>query len=78
MPRSIETTEFIPLDGGATSVHWRIKLEDRSEVAVRQFETVAGFIQANVRELWEDPLSKVLEEDGVAPGLGDNADVPEP
>jgi hypothetical protein len=77
MPRSIETVEFIPLESGGTSVHWRIKLEDRGEAAVHQFEIVAGIIQTNVPKLWEEALSKVLEEDGVVPGPGDNADVQE-
>ena len=78
MPKSLETTEFIPLEGGATTVQWRVRLEDREEEAIRQFKTVADFLQANVAELWEDPLSKVLEEDGVAPGFGDHAGVHEP
>ena len=78
MPKSLETTEFIPLEGGATTVQWRVRFEDREEEAMRQFNTVADFLQANVAELWVDPLSKVLEEDGVAPGSGDRAGVHEP
>lgn len=66
MPRSLETMEFVPLDDGGTSVHWRIKLEDRTEGAVRHFEDVVTFLEGNAPELWGKTLRKVLEEDGVA------------
>lgn len=71
MPRSLETMEFVPLDDGGTSIHWRIKLEDRAEEAVRHFEAVAAFLGANAPELWGESLKRVLEEDGVMSGLGD-------
>ena len=70
MPRSIETVEFIPLDDGGTSVHWRLKLEDRGEEARRHFEAVTGFLEANVPKLWKEALEVALEEDGVVQGIG--------
>jgi len=71
MPRSLETMEFVPLDDGGTLIHWRIKLEDRGDEAVRHFEAVAAFLEANAPELWGEALRKVLEEDGVARGPSD-------
>ncbi len=73
MPRSVETVEFVPLDAGGTSVHWRIKLEDHGEAAVNQFETLADVIRANVANLWKDALEAALEEDGFVPAAGAGA-----
>lgn len=67
MPRSIETIEFAPGADGRTTIHWRIKLEDRSEAALRHFENVAAFLRANVDELWRDRLAAALEADGIRP-----------
>ena len=72
MPRSIETSEFIPLEDGGTEIHWRIKLEDRDEEAVRQFETTANLLRASTPAM-KGGLSKVLDEDGFVPGHSDDA-----
>lgn len=77
MPHSIETNEFIPTGGGTTSMHWRVKLEDRSEAAVSQIEMISDVLSGHARELMQEPLLKALEADGVAPGSGDNADFQE-
>lgn len=73
MPRSIETSEFIPLErDGGTEIHWRIKLEDRDEEAVRQFETTANLLRGMTAAM-KGGLSKVLDEDGFVPGHSDDA-----
>jgi len=69
-PRAIETIEFIPLEDGATSVHWRWRLQDRGRLARLRFGFMRLLIRMGRRRARE-ALGRALEEDGVVPGLGE-------
>ena len=59
----METTEFTPLDNGGTAVNWRIRIEDRSESALRKFDEEMADMRKRFSLAWI-PLNKVMEEDG--------------
>ena len=65
----IETTEFTPLEDGGTAVTMRIRIEDRSESALRGFDEDEEM--AELRKLFHlawIPLNKAIEEDGFTSG----------
>ncbi len=62
---AMETTEFTPLEDGGTAVNYRIRIEDRSESALRKFDEAEWV--ADTRKLFPlawIPLNKIMEEDG--------------
>jgi hypothetical protein len=70
LPPAVETYEFTPIDDDACTIHWRVRVQDRSE------STLAGFegLRTAARKLaesqdWELPLRRALEEDAIAFGF---------
>jgi Protein of unknown function (DUF2652) len=61
--RSIETTEFIPLENGATLVQYRIRLQNRGRLARLRFLTTRLFFRMALSRA-RDALGRALEEDG--------------
>ena len=72
MPPAMETYEFIPLEDGGTSVHWRIRLLDRGPEVRQRFEITAGAIRADtpaggvrlMKAIKEDAAALALDEPG--------------
>ena len=60
---AMETTEFTPLEDGGTAVNWRIRIEDRSESALRKFDEEMADMRKRFPLAWI-PLNKAMEEDG--------------
>ncbi len=68
--RGIETTEFIPLEDGSTLVHYRFRLQDRGRLARLRLRIMRPLLRMLFLRAHE-PLQKILEADGAAPGLGE-------
>ena len=64
---AMETTEFTPLEDGGTAVNWRIRIEDRSESALRKFDEEMADMRKRFPLAWI-PLNKAMEEDGFTAG----------
>ena len=70
LQRSIETTEFIPLESGGTLVQFRIRLLDRGRLARFRFWLPRRFLARAGRAT--ETLRRVMEEDGVLPAPDEN------
>ncbi len=73
--RSIETTEFIPLENGGTLAQFRIRLQDRGRLARLRFQFTKLIFRMGQRRTTE-ALHRLMEEDGVLPVSGDDASPP--
>ncbi|MEX1254519.1 MAG: DUF2652 domain-containing protein [Dehalococcoidia bacterium] len=71
--RSIETTEFIPLENGGTLAQFRIRLQDRGWLARLRFQVTKLILLLGQRRTTE-ALRRALEEDGVVPGLDETGE----
>jgi hypothetical protein len=67
-PPAIETVEFIPLEDGGTSVHWRWRLQDRGPEARSRFEFASNALRAGAPAILK-ALMKAIEEDAAALAL---------
>ncbi|MEO6196950.1 MAG: hypothetical protein ABIP58_02470 [Dehalococcoidia bacterium] len=70
-PRGTETTEFIPLEGGATMIHYRYRLQDRGRLVRLRF----GIMRPVIRRLFlrsGEVLRRVMQEDVAAPGVDES------
>lgn len=67
MPAGIETYEFTPIGEDGVSVRWRVRVDDRGEEVLRQFEEGAAKVARSMD--WGEPLRRVLAEDAADLGL---------
>lgn len=74
--RSIETTEFIPLENGGTLVQFRIRLQDRGRLARLRFQFTKLIFRMGQRRTTE-ALGRILVEDGAVLALGETGDPPD-
>jgi hypothetical protein len=65
--RCLETMEFTPLEDGGTAVNYRIRIEDRSEAALREFHDEMAEPRKLFPFAWI-PLNKLMKEDGFTAG----------
>ena len=72
-PHGIETTEFIPLEDGATLISYRYRLQDRGRLARLRFRIMRPFIRTILRRSGE-ALGRIMEEDAAALGLDETGD----
>jgi uncharacterized protein YndB with AHSA1/START domain len=69
---AMETMLFTPREDGGTAVNWRIRVEDRSESAMRKFDEEMAEMRKLFPLAWI-PLNKVMEEDGFLPAEASSA-----
>jgi uncharacterized protein YndB with AHSA1/START domain len=70
-PPAVETVEFIPLEDGGTSVHYRWRLQDRGRLAKLRFAVTRLFVRIGQRRM-KKALGRILEEDTAALGLDED------
>jgi uncharacterized protein YndB with AHSA1/START domain len=68
---AMETYKFTPLEDGGTSVHWRIRLQDRGPEAMSWIEPRAPILR-QAFPMAGLLLVKVVKEDAAALALGEN------
>jgi uncharacterized protein YndB with AHSA1/START domain len=73
LPLAMETYEFIPLEDGGTSVHWRIRLQDRGPEAMSWIEETAPILRQSF-PMAPFLLMPVVKEDAAALGLDTEGD----
>ncbi len=69
-PPGIETMEFIPLEDGTTSTHYRFRVRDRGRLAKLRF-AVRRLLFRMSRRRTKEALERILEEDAAALALDD-------